>query len=251
MGADPRMPADPNAAAFSPEADDVFARIAHRYDRLCDLFSLYAHRVWKNRMARRMAERPADTILDVASGTGDIPLRFLRRLDGRAERPRILVTDLCPEMLAIARGKLAGAGEGVAFDIVNAHDLAAVADASVDIYSISFGMKICDRHRVVAEAFRVLKPGGLFLCLEAGRIPLPALHAAYLTYMRWCIPTMARIATGDPSAYAYLLKGIHDFPDPAAFAREIAAHGFADVDYETMTLGIVALHRAAKPAAMA
>ena len=236
-----------NAAAFSPEADNVFARIAGRYDRLCDIFSLFAHRLWKRRMAARMDAGPVSVILDVASGTGDIPLRFLSRMGGRADVPKILVTDLCPEMLAFARKKLAKFPDGVDFAIANAHDLGEIASGSVDVYSISFGMKICDRHRVVAEAFRVLRPGGVFLCLEAARIPVEWLHFAYLKYMDWCLPVIARLATRDPSTYDYLLRGIHDFPSPQRFADEIEAHGFTDVSYENMTLGIVALHRAVKP----
>ena len=131
--------------------------------------------------------------------------------------------------------------------LLDAHQLA-LPDASVDLYSISFGMKICDRVRVVSEAWRVLKPGGVFYCLEAARIPFEPLHQAYLIYMDWCLPLIARLATsGDRSAYNYLLKGVHEFPRQAAFAAELEAAGFNDVSYENLTLGIVAIHRAVKP----
>lgn len=232
-----------NAAAFDPATDDVFARIADRYDRLCDVFSVLAHRLWKSRMAARMAREGCVLALDLASGTGDIPVRLLRRAGGPQ---RILVTDICPQMLAQAERKLAGAARAELRRIdARAIDL---PDASVDVCSISFGMKICDRGRVVAEAYRVLKPGGVFYCLEAARIPFEPLHQLYLAYMAWCLPLIARIATsGDPSAYDYLLRGIHEFPAQAAFARELEEHGFADVSYENLTLGIVAIHRGVKP----
>jgi ubiquinone/menaquinone biosynthesis methyltransferase len=235
-----------NAAHFSMARDDVFARIADRYDLLCDIFSLGIHRLWKSHMARRMAEHADDTVLDVASGTGDIPLRLLR-LD---RRPRALwVTDICPRMLGLAEAKLAGQGPGVRFAICDAENLRAFADSSLDVYSMSFGMKICDRQKAVSEAFRVLKPAGRFYCLEAAHIPNHALRALYLAYMDWCMPLIGRVAAnGDASAYHYLLRGVHRFPDQAAFAAELASAGFVSVRYVNLTFGIVALHEATKPA---
>lgn len=236
-----------NAAGFEPAHDDVFARIAGRYDLLCDLFSLSAHRVWKEHLARRIAVLPGEEVLDLASGTGDIPLRLCRRLSPAQPRS-VRVTDLCPQMLEIAARKLEGAPGVTAISIADAEALDGIADASVDIVSIAFGIKICDRGRVVAEALRVLRPGGRFLCLEAARIPLAPIHALYLAYMRTCMPFIARLATGgDRSAYDYLLKGVHEFPDQASFARELAQAGFADVSWRNLTFGIVAVHEGAKP----
>lgn len=235
--------ADTNAAHFDPQADDVFGRIAGRYDRLCDVFSVFAHRIWKNRIATLMSREQGALALDVASGTGDIPVRLLRKRGGPQ---RILVTDISAQMLAQAGTKLAGA-ERVELIILDAHALD-LPDSSVDTYSISFGMKICDRTRVMREAMRVLRPGGVFYCLEASRIPFEPLHQAYLRYMDWCLPTIARIATGgDASAYNYLLRGVHDFPRQRDFARELEVIGFRDVTFENLTLGIVAIHRGVKP----
>lgn len=237
------MTGESNAAAFDPIADDVFARIAGRYDRLCDIFSLFAHRLWKARIAELMAREEAVLALDVASGAGDIPVRLLRR---RPRPQRILVTDICPQMLAQAERKLVRQ-PGVELHLFDAHRLD-LPDGSVDLYSISFGMKICDRARVVSEAFRVLRPGGVFFCLEAARIPFEPLHQAYLAYMNWRLPLIARVATGgDASAYNYLLRGIHDFPSQRAFATELAAQGFQAVSFENLTFGVVAIHRAVKP----
>lgn len=236
--------ADTNAAHFDPQSDDVFGRIAGRYDRLCDVFSVFAHRLWKDRIATRMAAEKGMFALDVASGTGDIPVRLLRKSGGPE---RILVTDISPQMLAHAEKKLTGAAR-VELRRLDAHALD-LPDASVDTYSISFGMKICDRARVMSEALRVLRPGGVFYCLEAARIPFEPLHRAYLLYMDWCLPLIARIATGgDASAYNYLLRGVHDFPRQRDFARELEAIGFEKVTFENLTLGIVAIHRCVKPA---
>jgi ubiquinone/menaquinone biosynthesis methyltransferase len=242
-------PTHPNAAEFHASADNVFARIAGRYDRLCDVFSLLLHRGWKRRMAKKIAAHPARIILDAGSGTGDIPLRVLKRQAAPARATRILmVTDLCPEMLAMAKRKLPAPSASLQFALADAENFAGVESASVDLYSMSFGMKICDRSRAVAEAFRVLKPGGTFFCLEAARIPFEPLHLFYLAYMRWCLPLIGRIAAnGDASAYDYLLRGVHDFPSQRAFAAELETAGFTRVTWENLTFGIVAIHEARKP----
>ncbi|OLF81421.1 hypothetical protein AWH62_01760 [Maricaulis sp. W15] len=233
-----------NAAAFDPGHDDVFARIADKYDLLCDIFSFGIHRLWKAGMARRIAALNVDTALDLASGPGDIPTRLV----GRSGAPRrLIVTDLSPKMLSLASERLAGQ-DHIAILRLDAHTLDGIDDNSVDLVSISFGMKICDRERVLASALRVLKPGGHLLNLEAARIPVPVIHWAYLTYMDICLPLISGIATGgDRSAYDYLLKGIHTFPDPVSFSEEIARAGFEDVHHTNYTGGIVALHEARKP----
>jgi ubiquinone/menaquinone biosynthesis methyltransferase len=242
-----RASADPNAASFDCAADDVFSRIASRYDILCDLFSFGIHRFWKSRMARRIAAERWDNMLDAAAGTGDIALRVIRNLGGATARTCV-VSDICPAMLDVARrraGPLAGA---VQFAVFDAHRLVQVASASVDIYSMSFGMKICDRKRALGEAWRVLKPGGRFICLEASEIPVRFIHRLYLVYMSLCMPVVGWVATGgDASAYHYLLSGVRSFPGAPRFADEIRAQGFVDVGYERLSLGIVAIHTARKP----
>ena len=233
-----------NAAAFTPAQDDVFARIAGRYDLLCDLFSFGIHRLWKRGMASAIAKHRGDVLLDLASGTGDIPVRLLR--GGGAPR-ELWVTDISEGMLAIARPKLEGL-DAVRFALLDAENLHQIADASIDICSMSFGMKICDRRKVMREVYRVLRPGGRFYCLEAARITVPGLHTLYLAYMSWCMPLIGRIATGgDRSAYLYLLRGVRDFPDQKALAAELLAAGYTAVTWRNMTLGIVALHEAGKP----
>jgi ubiquinone/menaquinone biosynthesis methyltransferase len=234
-----------NAASFSSGADDVFGRIAGRYDVLCDLFSLGIHRYWKQRVATLIAAAPWDSMLDAAAGTGDVALRVLRR-DPQLAR-RITVSDISPAMLAIARRRIAPAAP--AFAVMDACDLRDVADASFDLFSISLALKICDRARVMREAFRVLRPGGRFIALEASAIVLPWLHRLYLGYMNICMPAIGWLATGgDASAYRYLLKGVHDFPDAEGLAAELRAIGFTDVAFERLSLGIVAIHTARKPA---
>lgn len=239
------MSSELNAASFQQRDDDVFSRIADRYDRLCDLFSLGIHRLWKQGMARRISQESGGVLLDLACGTGDIPVRVNRRSGGPE---RMIVSDTCPSMLELAAAKLADSPRPVELRLLDAETLESVPDASIDIVSISFGMKICDRDRVIQSAFRVLKPGGRFFCLEASRLPSAHIHAIYLLYMDFCMPVIANLATGgDRSAYDYLLRGVHEFPGQEQLAAEITAHGFDRVSYKNFTGGIVALHEGCKP----
>jgi demethylmenaquinone methyltransferase/2-methoxy-6-polyprenyl-1,4-benzoquinol methylase len=236
-----------NAASFDAVRDDVFSRIASRYDLLCDLFSLCIHRTWKRRMARRILAAPWQTMLDVAAGTGDIALRVVKRVQPEGGRVCI-VSDICPAMLQIAKRRAGRLATTVDFRTLDAHRLSPIETASIDLYSISLGMKICDRKQVLVEAWRVLRPGGTFICLEASEIPVRFIHRAYLAYMGLAMPIVGWAATGgDASAYQYLLKGVCGFPGAPELAEEIAAQGFADVTYERLSFGIVAIHIARKP----
>jgi demethylmenaquinone methyltransferase/2-methoxy-6-polyprenyl-1,4-benzoquinol methylase len=235
-----------NAGDFAWQHDDVFGRIASRYDVLCDVFSLGIHRLWKRRVARRISEATWTTLLDGASGTGDIVLRVLAQQG--AQRRRIMAADISPAMLAIARRRLGPHLDNVRLQHLDAEAMPEVPDASVDAYSMSLVMKICDRQRALREAFRVLRPGGRLIVLEASNIPWRPLQRAYLAYMATCMPVLGWLATGgDASAYRYLLHGIRDFPTAEAFAEEIRVHGFEEVAFERLSLGIVAIHVARKP----
>jgi len=234
-----------NAAEFLWKQDDVFGRIATRYDLLCDVFSFGIHRLWKRRVAARIASEEWTTLLDGATGTGDIMLRVLaaNKVAGRT----IVASDVSAQMLAIAERKLGVHAASVQIRRFDAESMPEVADDSVDAYSISLGLKICNRHLALREARRVLRPGGRLIVLEASNIPWPWLNSAYLGYMSVCMPALGWLATGgDASAYKYLLHGIRGFPTAEALALEIAAHGFGDVRFERQSLGIVAIHTARK-----
>lgn len=234
-----------NAAEFFTQRDDVFGRIADRYDLLCDLFSLWIHRLWKRRVAQVIAKESWSRLLDCATGTGDIILRVLnhKKLEGHQQ---IIASDISPQMLAIARKRLS-LTDKMDFQILDAHSMPSVPDASVDLYSISLGLKICEREQVLREAIRVLRPGGRLVVLEASNIPWHWLHNLYLGYMRLCMPIIGWTATGgDTSAYKYLLHGIERFPSAETLAHELETIGFKDVSFERLSLGIVAIHVARK-----
>jgi len=234
-----------NAAEFAWRHDDVFGRIASRYDVLCDVFSLGIHRLWKRRVAQRVASEHWTTLLDGATGTGDIILRLLAH-ENTAGRT-VIASDISPKMLAIAQHRLAAHTE-VELRQLDAEAMASVASNSVDAYSMSLGLKICNRRLALNEALRVLRPGGRLIVLEASNIPWRPLHLAYLAYMSVCMPVLGWLATrGDASAYKYLLHGIREFPSAEALATEIRSHGFEQVAFERLSLGIVAIHTARKP----
>ena len=238
-----------NAAEFDNQLDDVFGRIASRYDLLCDLFSLGIHRLWKRRVARLIAEEPWSQLLDCATGTGDIILRLLRTKQLHA-RQKIIASDISPPMLAVAQKRLVAANSAIEFRVLDAHSLADLSAESMDLYSISLGLKICERGKVLREALRILRPGGRLVVLESSNIPFQWLDRASRLYMNWCVPVIGWIATwGDASAYKYLLRGMENFPTAEEFALELDSIGFTDISFERLTLGMVAIHTARKPEA--
>jgi ubiquinone/menaquinone biosynthesis methyltransferase len=164
---------------------------------------------------------------------------------------KIIASDISPQMLAIAQKRLVSADSSIEFRVLDAHSMHNLPAESIDLYSISLGLKICERRRVLREALRVLRPGGRLAVLESSNIPGRWLYRAYLLYMNWCVPVIGWIATrGDASAYKYLLRGMENFPTAEDFAQELASLGFRDISFQRLTLGIVAIHTARKPMVM-
>jgi demethylmenaquinone methyltransferase/2-methoxy-6-polyprenyl-1,4-benzoquinol methylase len=235
-----------NAAEFAWQKDDVFDRIASRYDKLCDAFSFGIHRLWKRRVAQRIASEDWSTLLDGATGTGDIILRVMQRASTKGRI--VIASDVSAKMLAIADQRLRAHRGAVSLQLLDAENMPSIRGGSVDAYSISLGLKICNRRLVAQEAFRVLRPGGRLIVLEASNIRWAFLNRAYLTYMSFCMPMLGWLATGgDASAYKYLLQGIRDFPSAEELAKELQSYGFEEVSFERLSLGIVAIHTARKP----
>lgn len=241
-------PAGPkNAAEFVWQSDDVFARIASRYDVLCDVFSFGLHRLWKRKVARTIAGEPWHTLLDGATGTGDIILRVLQHQE--VSDRAVIAADISAPMLAIAQRRLTQHAAKLELRQLNAESMPSIPSASVDAYSISLALKICNRHLVLQEALRVLRPGGRLVVLEASNIRWGLLQKAYLAYMSVCMPVLGWLATGgDASAYRYLLQGIREFPSAEQLAVELEQLGFCNVQFERQSFGIVAIHTARKPA---
>ncbi len=237
-----------NAAEFAWQHDDVFGRIASRYDLLCDVFSFGIHRLWKRAIARRIASEEWNVLLDGATGTGDIVLRLLAHQETQGRT--VIASDISMKMMAVAQRRLKAHAGKVRFMQLDVEAMTSIAAGSVDAYSMSLGLKICNRRLALDEAYRVLRPGGRLIILEASNIPWKVLNGAYLAYMSVCMPALGWLATGgDASAYKYLLHGIREFPTAEALAVEFRDHGFEAVAFERQSLGIVAIHTARKPIA--
>jgi demethylmenaquinone methyltransferase/2-methoxy-6-polyprenyl-1,4-benzoquinol methylase len=221
--------------------DDVFHRVAGRYDLMNDLMSLGLHRVWKDLLVAKLRpprRRPFNH-LDVAGGTGDVAFRVAAGGEG----VEVTVVDVNPEMLRVGeeRAKRRRRG-GVRFVEGNAEALP-LPDAAFDGYTIAFGIRNVPRMELaLAEAYRVLKRGGRFLCLEFSRVDLPVFDRVYEFYSNAAIPALGRVVAGDGAPYRYLVESIRQFPTPDLFADRIVEAGFARVDYARLTGGIVAIH---------
>lgn len=223
----------------------VFDRVASRYDLMNDVMSAGVHRLWKDMAAARLNPRPGETIVDCAGGTGDIAQR-LARLARRAQArrggadPSILVIDYNAEMIAAGRAR--GLDPAIAWSVGDAQALP-LPGATADAYIISFGIRnVTDIGAALAEARRVLKPGGRFLCLEFSKPAAPALAKAYDAYSFRMIPWMGELVAGDRDSYQYLVESIRRFPDQKAFLRMIEAAGFSRAGYTNFTGGVAALH---------
>ncbi|MGM0584792.1 MAG: bifunctional demethylmenaquinone methyltransferase/2-methoxy-6-polyprenyl-1,4-benzoquinol methylase UbiE [Pseudomonadota bacterium] len=219
----------------------VFRSVAARYDLMNDLMSGGVHRLWKDAVIDWMAPRSGMRLLDVAGGTGDIAFRFLRRVKGRGE---VVVCDLTPDMLTEGRRRAEAQGFAAQLSWVAGDAMRLpFPDRSFDAYTIAFGIRNVTRPQdALAEAYRVLKPGGRFLCLEFSQVPEAGLQKLYDLYSFNVIPAMGRAVTGDRDSYQYLVESIRRFPDQETFAGMIREAGLGRVAYRNLSLGVAAIH---------
>jgi demethylmenaquinone methyltransferase/2-methoxy-6-polyprenyl-1,4-benzoquinol methylase len=226
----------------------IFDSVAERYDLMNDLMSGGIHRLWKNEMVAALKPRPGQRLLDVAGGTGDIALRAMPRLLGNGEiaDAGVVVCDTSASMLAIGRSRAIDQGflRGIEWVCADAERLP-VAGRSVDLYTVGFGLRnVTDIDRALAEARRVLKPGGRFLCLEFTPEITPVLQPLYDLYSFQIVPFLGQVVTGDRDAYTYLVESIRRFPRQSELAEMIAGAGLDQVKFRNLTGGVAALHSA-------
>ncbi len=233
--------ADVRAADRQGLVNAVFSRVAGRYDLMNDLMSGGLHRLWKDAFVTELAPPKGGSplaALDMAGGTGDIAARILNR---GGEGTSVTVCDISAEMLAEGKRRLGDHGR-VRFVQANAEG-APFPDRSFDAYTIAFGIRnVTHIDRALAEAYRVLRPGGRFLCLEFSTVDMPMLDTVYDAFSFKMIPALGGLVTGDRTSYRYLVESIRKFPDQAHFARMIEAAGFARATYRNLTGGIAAIH---------
>ncbi|KAJ9073249.1 2-hexaprenyl-6-methoxy-1,4-benzoquinone methyltransferase [Entomophthora muscae] len=216
-----------------------------------DFMSFGIHRLWKDHFIHTMAPGPGTKLLDVAGGTGDIALRFLEYCQKihNDSTAHVRVVDINPSMLAHGSERYHKSqfkqNNQALFQVGNAECLENVEDSSVDVYTISFGIRNCTHiDRVLKEAYRVLKPGGRFMCLEFSKVDAPFVKQMYDLYSFQIIPQLGSIVANDRDSYQYLVESIRQFPDQKRFSQMIQEAGFATVGdgYENLTFGVAAMH---------
>lgn len=248
---------------------DVFSSVATSYDRMNDLMSLGIHRLWKDHFVSALnpgssssptaTHGPSSsgwTILDIAGGTGDIAFRMLDHAHNINSSPntRVIVSDINPEMLAEgqkrARDTPYAGTKSLDWLLANAEDLSAVESNSIDLYTVAFGIRnFTDKNAALKEAFRVLKPGGVFACLEFSNVTNPVLEAVYKRWSFGAIPLIGQLVAGDRASYQYLVESIDRFPKKEEWRAMIEQVGFVvpGKGYKDLTGGIACIHKGVKP----
>ncbi|HXI87512.1 MAG TPA: class I SAM-dependent methyltransferase, partial [Parvularculaceae bacterium] len=222
--------------------------VASRYDLMNDLMSAGVHRIWKSVFITRLDPQPGELLLDLAGGTGDIASGFLKRADRRTLRgrapARAILCDINEEMLRAGKARREAAEFGARIErlCANAERLP-LHDNIADAYTIAFGIRnVTDIAAALQEAFRALRPGGRFFCLEFSHPVTEGLQRLYDAYSFNVIPRLGEVVAKDRESYQYLVESIRRFPTQEAFAGMIARAGFSRVKYENLTGGVAAIH---------
>ena len=233
-------------AERSAKVRGVFSNVARRYDIMNDLMSGGVHRLWKQVFVRAVRLRSGERVLDVAGGTGDIARRLHAATDGRAQ---VVVCDVSEPMVnvgrdrAIDRGIAPGLSDGGIAHVVGNAESLPLPDRSVDAYTIAFGLRnVTHIDNALAEARRVLRPGGRFFCLEFCPVDVPGLRRLYDLYSFQVIPRLGQIVARDRDSYQYLVESIRQFPEPPALAERMAAAGLSRPRWRSLSAGVVAMH---------
>ena len=217
--------------------NSVFSDVHKKYDLMNDIMSLGVHRVWKEKFIDWMNPQPNTKLIDVASGTGDIAKLFLERID---ETGNVTCVEPNVEMLKQGEKKLKKLGE---INWINARaEKIPLKDDTFDYYSISYGIRnVSDINRTLKEAFRVLKPGGRFMCLEFSKIENELFNFVYKQYSK-TIPLIGKFIVGSEKPYKYLVDSIEKFYDQDQLVELIYKNGFSNVEFRNLSNGITAIH---------
>ncbi|KAM9956414.1 hypothetical protein ACTFIR_003127 [Dictyostelium discoideum] len=251
---------------------DVFDSVSSSYDLMNDVMSMGIHRLWKDELINTLNPTPGSHLLDVAGGTGDISFRFLDKIktspnyfpninkssNGNGSGGEVLKSSSLPSSATVFdinqsmlnEGKKRGLNKGYtdlsdpSIDWVQGNsEQLPFKDNTFNCYTVSFGIRNCTNiDQVLREAYRVLKPGGRFLCLEFSQVPNPLLRFAYDQYSFNVIPIMGQLISGDRDSYSYLVESIRKFPDQETFVQMIQDAGFKQVTYKNLTFGICSIH---------
>ncbi|KAF2798456.1 ubiquinone/menaquinone biosynthesis methyltransferase ubiE [Melanomma pulvis-pyrius CBS 109.77] len=246
----------------------VFSSVASSYDTMNDLMSLGIHRLWKDHFVRNLnpGRNPLTSppnadqgwnILDIAGGTGDIAFRMLDHAStiNNDAHTRVTVADINADMLAEGRKRALQSPYArtprLKFVEANAENLDMISDASIDLYTVAFGIRnFTHKDAAIREAYRVLKPGGVFACLEFSKVNNALFDAVYKRWSFSAIPLIGQLVASDRDSYQYLVESIERFPSQTEFRDMIREAGFLvpGQGWEDLTGGIAAIHKGVKPA---
>jgi demethylmenaquinone methyltransferase/2-methoxy-6-polyprenyl-1,4-benzoquinol methylase len=216
----------------------VFDSVASRYDLMNDLMSLGLHRAWKAYAVAVAAVRPADRVLDIAGGTGDMARAFARHVGPKG---MVVLTDINESMLRRGRDRLIDEGLVLPTALCDAENLPFRSDG-FDVVSVAFGLRnMTHKERALAELQRVLRPGGRLLVLEFSKVA-PTLRKPYDWYSFHVLPVLGRWFAGDGESYRYLAESIRMHPDQHELRTMMKGAGFGHVDVHNLAAGVVALH---------
>jgi demethylmenaquinone methyltransferase/2-methoxy-6-polyprenyl-1,4-benzoquinol methylase len=219
---------------------DVFDSVAPKYDLMNDLMSFGIHRLWKRDFLQALDPRPNRTLLDLAGGTGDIAFGWLKRGGGP-----VLLSDINFSMLWIGLDRATENAFLADISLLVADaEMLPLPDKSVDRVSMAFGLRNCtNKESVLAEARRVLRPGGKFLVLEFSKLQVAALEKLYDAWSFEALPRIGRIVAKDEASYQYLAESIRMFPDQDTLKTMMEAAGLERVTYRNLSGGIAAIHQ--------
>ena len=219
----------------------VFDSVASNYDLMNDMMSIGVHRLWKNAMIDWLCPRADMVLLDVGGGTGDIAFKFIEKGGNY-----VTVIDINEKMLNQGRNRAINQGHLRGLKWINGDaESLPIEDNSVDAFTIAFCIRnVTHIDHALAEARRVLKPGGRFMCLEFSRVALPLLEKPYDIYSFKILPWLGGKIAKDRKSYQYLAESIRKFPDQEKFKKMIIESGLDQVTYRNLSGGIAAIHSA-------
>ncbi len=223
-----------------------FDTVARHYDRMNTLLSFGLHLLWKRRAVSMAGIRPGDRVLDLCGGTADMALLAARDLQGRGT---VCLCDINMRMMELGRRKVEkkGRADRIAFFASDA-ELMGVGDEAFDVVAVGFGIRnLADMEKGLREIYRVLKPGGSFVCLEFSLPTAPAFRLLYDLYSFWVMPMAGKLMAGSKRAYTYLPESIRAFPSPAELLDIFRELGFESLSYKRLTNGIAVIYLARRP----